>query len=203
MATRAHAYAEVVVYPLAQLALPGFEAPPSDVVHQLFFAVMPDANTAAKIEACARHWQSEMDVKARLLRTERFHITLNVLGADLYLPQQLIDRARAVAASLNAAPFEVTFDRLAHFGRQWVLTSSTGLEALIDFQQKLDSLLKQSHLKTRNAHFTPHLTLLYHKRKFPTREIEPITWTVREFVLIDSLQGETHYEYKGRFPLNG
>lgn len=186
-----------------QFALPGFEAPRSNVLHQLFFALMPDPSTAVRIESRTRDWHSKMGVKSRLRPTEHFHITLNLLGTDFYLPQQLIDRARAVAASLNAAPFEVTFDRLAHFGRQWVLTSSTGLEALIDFQQKLDSLLKQAHLKARNARFTPHLTLLYHNRKFPTREIEPITWTVREFVLIDSLQGETHYEFKGRFPLNG
>lgn len=186
-----------------QFALPGFEAPRSDVLHQLFFALMPDPSTATQIEGRTRHWQSEMGVKAKPRPTDHFHVTLNLLGTDFHLPQQLIDRACAVAASLNATPFEVTLDRLAHFGRQWVLTSSTGLEALIDFQQKLESLLKQAHLTPRNARFTPHLTLLYHNRKFPTREIEPITWTVRDFVLIDSLQGETHYDFEGRFPLNG
>lgn len=187
---------------MTQLALPGLETPLSDVVHQLFFAVMPDPDTAARIAALANHWQSEAGIKAKPRPTGHLHITLNVLGAAFYLPPPVISRACAVAATLSALPFDVTFDRLAHFGRHWVLTSSTGIEALIDFRQRLAGLLKQAYLQAGNARFTPHLTLLYDNRKFATREIEPIKWSVREFVLIDSLQGETHYDFKARFPLN-
>ncbi|WP_421079434.1 hypothetical protein [Paraburkholderia sp. A1RO-5] len=33
------------------------------------------------------------------------------------------------------------------------------------------------------------------------REIKPITWTVREFVLVDSCLGKTRYDTKGRWLL--
>jgi RNA 2',3'-cyclic 3'-phosphodiesterase len=35
------------------------------------------------------------------------------------------------------------------------------------------------------------------------RAIEPIGWTVREFVLIDSLLGKTRYDVKGCWSLRG
>jgi len=39
--------------------------------------------------------------------------------------------------------------------------------------------------------FTPHVTLWYGEREIAENPIEPIGWTVREFVLIHSLRGHT------------
>jgi RNA 2',3'-cyclic 3'-phosphodiesterase len=40
--------------------------------------------------------------------------------------------------------------------------------------------------------FTPHVTLWYGERELAENPIEPIGWTVREFVLIRSLRDHTH-----------
>jgi 2'-5' RNA ligase len=64
-----------------------------------------------------------------------------------------------------------------------------------------------SHLsRERNSGFTPHLTIgrQASQRLRPTL-ITPITWQVKEFVLIRSILHEypARYETLGRFPLRG
>jgi 2'-5' RNA ligase len=49
--------------------------------------------------------------------------------------------------------------------------------------------------------FTPHLTLLYDNRYVEGRDVEPIAWSVREFVLIHSVLGKTRHIHLGRWPL--
>jgi 2'-5' RNA ligase len=46
--------------------------------------------------------------------------------------------------------------------------------------------------------FTPHITLLYAERDVEEHPIEPIYWTVNEFVLIHSMHGHVHL---ARWPL--
>jgi 2'-5' RNA ligase len=54
-----------------------------------------------------------------------------------------------------------------------------------------------------SSHYTPHMTLLYDPRYLAAREVTPVEWTAREFVLIHSLIGKARYEVLGRWPLNG
>ena len=44
----------------------------------------------------------------------------------------------------------------------------------------------------------PHVTLLYDARSVDEHPIQPIFWTVTEFVLIRSMKG---HDYLGRWPL--
>ena len=46
--------------------------------------------------------------------------------------------------------------------------------------------------------FMPHVTLLYAERSVEEHPIEPIRWTVNEFVLIHSMHGHVHL---ARWPL--
>lgn len=193
---------------MPQLTLPGFEVPPLARDHHLFLAVMPDPDTAARIDGMGGRLRSEMRVRSRLLRPERLHITLHSLGGFAYLPEVIVSRACAAAATINVPAFGVTFDRVSSFnGRSgsWplVLTGSTVADELLDFQRELGGALKAAGLRASRARFVPHLTLLYDKDRFGQRAIVPITWTVREFVLIDSWIGKTHYDIKGRWPLRG
>jgi 2'-5' RNA ligase len=43
--------------------------------------------------------------------------------------------------------------------------------------------------------------LLYDDRHLDNQPISPIRWWVREFVLVHSLLGRTHYNFLARFPL--
>ncbi|WP_420997996.1 2'-5' RNA ligase family protein [Cupriavidus sp. 30B13] len=108
--------------------------------------------------------------------------------------------------AIGVPPFGVTFDRISSFnGRPGhhplVLTASAGLDELIRLEQRLGDALRGTGLRVSRARFTPHLTLLYDEVRCDRRAIGPITWTVREFVLIHSWLGKTRYEVKGRWPL--
>ncbi|MFP6559173.1 2'-5' RNA ligase family protein [Paraburkholderia sp. B3] len=191
---------------MTQLSLPGLEALPPTPAHRLFFAVMPDPDTAACIAERAGRWRSEMHVEAGLLHTGRLHVSLHHLGDFAHMPEVIVARACIAATSLEVPPFDVTFDRISSFngrpGHQpLVLTGSAGLDELIDFQQKLGDALRRAALRVSRARFTPHLTLLYDKDRYGLRTVEPITWTVREFVLIHSWLGKTRYDIIGRWPL--
>jgi 2'-5' RNA ligase len=197
---------------VTQLTLPGFEAPNLALEHRLFFALVPDPLTAEHIAGVGEGVCSQLGIRSKLLRTERLHITLHHLGDFPNVPEVIVARACAAAASLVVPPFEVTFDRVLSFKgrpghRPLVLTGETGLNPLIDFQQALGEALGKAlgkaGLRLSRARFTPHLTLLYDEGKFDPRPIEHITWTVRDFVLIHSWLGKTLYVEKGRWPLKG
>jgi len=191
-----------------QLTLPGFEAPNLLLEHRLFFALMPDAHTAEHMARIGERLRAELGIRSRLLQTERLHITLHHLGDFAHVPEVIVARACAAAAKLVVPPFDVTFDQVLSFHgrpdhRPLVLTGTTGLDALVEFQQALGDILKQVGQRVSRARFTPHLTLLYDKGKFDPRPIEPTTWTVGDFVLIHSWLGKTVYVEKGRWPFTG
>jgi RNA 2',3'-cyclic 3'-phosphodiesterase len=189
-----------------QLTLPGFEVLQLGPEHHLFFAVMPDPDTAARIAEMAGRLWSGLPVKARPLDAARLHISLHHLSDFPRAPEVIVPHACAVATNIGMSPFDVTFDRIASFnggaGKQaWVLTGSAGLAELVDLQQGLGSALRQARLRVSGRRFTPHLTLLYSNTRLDPRTIEPITWTVREFVLIHSWHGKGRYDIKGCWPL--
>ena len=188
---------------MTQLTLPGFDVPLPVPEHRFFFATMPDPATAARISEIAEGLRSE---KRRVLHTERLHVTLYSLGDFAYVPGAAITRACAAADRIDVPSFCVTFDQILGFnGRpgHWplVLTGGEELGALIDFQKQLAEALGKVGLRVSGKRFTPHVTLLYGERRLDRRTIEPITWTVREFILIHSWIGRTHYDVMGRWPL--
>ncbi|KVD98959.1 2'-5' RNA ligase family protein [Burkholderia anthina] len=189
---------------MTQLTLPGFDAPPPVPVHRFFFAVMPDPATAVRIAGMANSLRLEKDSP---VGPERLHITLGSLGDFAYVPDATLARARAVADRMDGPSFSVKFDRIISFngrpGHQpLVLMGRVGLEHLIDFRRQLRRALKQeAGLSILPAGFTPHVTLLYGAPRPDEYRIEPITWTVFDFVLIDSWLGKSHYDVLGRWPL--
>ena len=66
-------------------------------------------------------------------------------------------------------------------------------------RQMLGAALTRSGLRrVANTNFTPHVTLLYDGRSVDEHPIQPIFWTVTEFVLIRSMKG---HDYLARWPL--
>jgi 2'-5' RNA ligase len=52
--------------------------------------------------------------------------------------------------------------------------------------------------------YTPHLTLAYGRPVVPLTPLtEPISWTVEDFVLVRSFQGQSRYERLERYRLSG
>ncbi|MBU9607913.1 RNA 2',3'-cyclic phosphodiesterase [Burkholderia multivorans] len=190
---------------MTQLTLPGIEAP--RLHHRLFFAVQLDPHTAARIADAARRLWPDAARTGHWVDTVRLHVTLHSLGEFMHIPPDVIARARDAAQRVRAEPFDVSFDRIVSFSgrsddRPWVLTVTDVSHELIDLQRQLVEALKRTGLRPPRTSFTPHVTLRYDRSRRAPHTIEPIAWTVSEFVLIDSWLGKTHHDVIGRWPLD-
>ncbi|WP_189047781.1 2'-5' RNA ligase family protein [Aliidongia dinghuensis] len=190
-----------------QLWLPGLGGDPTD---GLFFALLPEPSAARRTTEIADRLRGLHGLKGSPLAADRFHVSLHNLGAYAGPPpEEVVARACAAAASVVAEPFGVLFDRAGSFiGRKaklpFVLRSDEPLLPLMAFYQTLGEALARHGLgRWVQRSFTPHLTLLYDARYVDTSAVEPVRWTVHEFVLIRSRLGKTVHIPLGRWSLRG
>lgn len=162
---------------------------------RLFLAAIPDEGTAERIYRLASVLKRAHKFDGRLTPPERLHISLFSFGG---LPERAISAAREAAADVRAEQFEVSFDRTASFrgksgNRPFVLIGRDGLSRLLSFRQMLAVALARRGLRgVASTRFTPHVTLLYGAHGVEEYPIEPIFWTVTEFVLIHSMKGHAY-----------
>jgi 2'-5' RNA ligase len=143
-----------------------------------------------------------LEIGGTPLRPERLHVSLLALVIDGDLPAGLVEEATEVAQTVRMPPLHVIFDRVAGGTRSAVLLPSEPLGALRMLRERLGFALIRAGVDVRlDRRFSPHVTLLYGGQPMPEIEIDPITWTVDEFVLIDSHIGLTHHETLGRWSL--
>ena len=176
---------------------------------RLFFAAFPDPLTAERIAQLAERQRDILDLRGKTLTPGRFHITLNHLGDYPALPADVVAAATQAGAAVAFAPFEVAFDRVESFfkrsgGRPFVLRGGAGLDRLLAFQRALGAAMGKAGLgKHVERSFTPHVTLLYDDQMIAALPVEAIGWTVREFVLVHSLLGQTQHVPLARWALAG
>jgi 2'-5' RNA ligase len=181
-----------------QLSLAGFEAQPSFPV---FFAAYPDPAADERIAQLAGRLHGKLGLTGELQPPVRPHVTTLFLGYYEERPARLRSAARNAVADFASPCFGVSLDRLACFAenRALVLCGDDGVAGFLAVQRALDTAMRRVGVKSRGRP-TPHLTLLYHDRIDPKRVErlaigEPIRWTVREVVLVQSLVGDkTHVE---------
>lgn len=175
------------------------------VTHNLFFGLVPDEATCAALSRTVGELRARHETGGRWVDASRYHMTLHYLGAYSEVPPALVDDACAAAAGLRARAFDVVVDRTGHFphGVGWLGSGgySEGLQAL---WEGLRGALARAHVKVQgHAAFKPHVTVLRDARTpLPQHAIEPVRWSVREFVLIDSQLGRrSAYVRRGAWPL--
>ena len=189
-----------------QLSLTGFSPDATRPTDRLFFAIRPSDEACAQMVKLTAHLRAEHGLKGSPIKPERLPSTLHHLGDHVGVPRALVDQAHAAAASLAVPAFDVAFERVASFARPrnlpLVLRGDKGLVPLVAFQHALGAAMARSGLGRRvEAHFTPHVTLLYDDRQVTEKGIEPIVWTVDELVLVHSLLGQTVHKTLARWPL--
>ena len=162
---------------------------------RLFLATIPDPATAERIHRLASVLKRAHRFSGKLIAPDRLHVSLFSLTG---LPDHQICAAYEAAAELRSKPFEVSFDRTASFrggpgNRPFVLIGEEGLRRLQSFRQMLAAALTRRGLRRlANTNFTPHITMLYDVRSADEYPVEPVVWTVAEFVLVHSLKGHQH-----------
>lgn len=180
-----------------QGSLPGFESDlPTD---RLFLAIFPDPQHATQLATLAAHHLATHHLGGNAVDADRLHVTVFHLGDYVGLPPGLVANATAALSHLAAQPFTIRFDQIGSFGNRQsksplVLTASEGNEALHALHKQLVTHLRGSALGqwTRSS-FVPHMTMAYDKATIPFEKITPVSWPVREVVLIHSLLGKTRH----------
>ena len=117
-----------------------------------------------------------------------------------------MEKAKSLADAVSAPAFRVSLNHVESWkgdphplvlaGEEGVL----GVELLYAAIHK--ALVAGTMAPRREPPFQPHVSLLWDKTPAPRTFVEPIGWTAREFVLLDSLFGEGRHEILGRWPLN-
>ena len=172
---------------------------------RLFLAAIPDRETAASIFRLAGVLKHAHMFSGKLIAIDRLHVSLFFVGAMAKAEVRAFRLERV--GELSVPPFEVSFDRTASFhgkpgSRPFVLIGGDGLGRLRSFRKDLASHLRREGLRrVANTNFEPHVTLLYDARSADEYPLgEPIAWTIKEIVLIHSLNG---YEHVAKWRLVG
>ena len=104
-------------------------------------------------------------------------------------------------------PFDVRFDRIMSFANKdkhpLVLLGGSEQSELQEFHARLGRALKDAGFRRIQKSFTPHVTLLYDIRLVPETRVPPVSWTVRNFALIHSPQGQSRHNQIAGFELAG
>jgi len=173
--------------------------------HRLFFAIQPDAEAADRIQQLLGALRRRHDLTGRAIARPRLHITLAMAGASDAPPSDdTVAWARRAASRIAERPFVVALNHV----QAWIGEEARGPvvllgdEGVIGVHQMRDALKTALGGRTvQDAHYQPHLTLLYDRIGLLEQTIDPIRWMVRDFVLIHSPYGQGVHNILGRWPL--
>ena len=193
------------------LAQPGFaeseDLPSPD--DRIFFAALPDAGAKADIGWRASRVCGEGRLAANGFDMDRLHVSLCFLATYAGLLPAIRQRARQAASTVRMSPFTVAFNCLTRFSRgdgkrPLVLLGDDGVGGLTALQRSLGMAMLDAGLAHRlQPGYTPHVTLMYGTFPIEEQTIEPVRWTVRDFVLVQSLHGKRRHLQLERWPLGG
>lgn len=174
--------------------------PRSQPIHRYFFALLPDAMAARRIQAFAERQFGEKG----LMRADRLHVTLAITADFNAAYPALAEALRRAGDMVAAAPFDLALDQLSRTRETAALRSAHGLPPLRALQEAIARAMAAQGVPMRpNWRFNPHVTLMYRKGDpLLLRPVENFGWAVREFVLIESLVGATRHNQLGRWSLS-
>ena len=182
--------------------LPGLELRRLD---NLFFALRPQREIVPALDAAAAGAALRHGLYGKPLGETRYHVSLQSVMALEGVPDSTVGRIDQAARMIDLPAFEIRFDRIMSFGGRYgkhalVLAGCMSPDAQALYRQ-LGLAMRAVGLRSGSGRFVPHVTLLYDRKRIDMEAVEPISWRVTGFVLIDSLQGRSIHEEKGCWPL--
>ena len=176
---------------------------------RLFIGLFPDEAAKHAAHGIGRRAASELNLSGELLPIDRFHTSLAHLSDRKRVRSKDEFAADLAARMVRIQPFEITHGRLGSFpaapkpGRPpehpLVLLADEG--PVMDLHAALGAGLRRFRYRVPET-FRPHLTLSYNRQFLPARAIEPITFVVKEFVLVHSRLWLTDYRILRRWTLH-
>jgi 2'-5' RNA ligase len=136
----------------------------------------------ARCQVCAQRAYYGLDDS---YPSDRLHSTLLRLGDEVDWPAARLDEFRRLLGTVVVEPFPVMFDLIA--GN--LLRGAKGMPKAAEFHRVLRKKAEMCGVQIEH-NFWLHLTLAYRGTPIAAaRQIDPISWTVEEFLLIRSDRG--------------
>jgi RNA 2',3'-cyclic 3'-phosphodiesterase len=176
------------------------------MTNRLLFMHRPEEGTAQAMVGLTDLLKRGYALTGNPFPPDRLHSTLQNLGDYSDLSPALVAAARRAAVIVAVPPVEVAFDRVMTFSggpgnRPLVLRGGAGV---VPLQRAIGKAMAKVGLGAFvNRSFTPHITLLRGDGVVEEQAVETFCWTVREFVLVNSLVGQGKYVELGRWSLGG
>jgi RNA 2',3'-cyclic 3'-phosphodiesterase len=172
----------------------------------LFFALLPPEEIRPAIETLGGRLQQAHRLRGRRIANGRLHNTLTAVHDPRCRLEDTVARAKWVGARIKYPPFPVRFEMTGSFNlhrerNPFVLRGEEGLKPLIGFQQEVCAQMARAGFAVAR-NYTPHITLLWADRCVDEYPIAPIGWTVRDFVLVMSLAGQSRHIPVARWQLH-
>ena len=172
----------------------------------VFFAVQPNADIVQCLGRLAWSLLGKHKLRGRPRPDRCFHVTLHGIGNYAELPRDAVAAIDDAASAIATPSFLVAFDRVRNFGggrnRALVLVGDQGVAGLRMFQHELvTALQKIGFARRKEPTCEPHITLLHYEGGIADQAVEETRWTVREFVLVRSLHGQSRHLSLARWPL--
>lgn len=170
---------------------------------RLFFALWPEAAARARLAALACDLQKTCGGRAP--PPANIHLTLAFIGL---LAASRLQELTGIAATLAAAPFELTLDRIGCWRAQrlaWAGMRQCPGE-LVALAAALHDELHAHGFPVERRVFRPHVTLLRDMAMPPAQtDFRAVHWHARSFVLACSEPSSRGVRYRvvGEWPLAG
>ncbi|MBA8876968.1 2'-5' RNA ligase family protein [Phyllobacterium myrsinacearum] len=174
---------------------------------RLFLGILLDSDMQGVVDACRTGMINDHRLTRKsLIGSSRFHISLHHLGDHKRLRSSVLFAAKRAGTAVSIPPFEITFRSAKSFeggqpGRKPLVLIGEG-EGLTRLHTILGACLMRNGLPGIRGTFTPHLTLLYSSKTVSEQPIEPIRFTVKDFVLIHSRLRLSEYRILQRWTLH-
>ena len=156
----------------------------NEAKQRLFFALWPDASTAAALATLAQQVAAESG--GRPTAPGNVHVTLAFLGDQ---PRRIARELSAAAARISAPSFDLVLDSVDSWRKNAVAWA--GVQAvpppLVELQQKIAQSLLVSGLEPEERPFAVHVTLARRIAVAVRHPLAPpLVWHVTAFALVVS-----------------
>lgn len=178
-------------------------------INSLFVAILPDEAASRSVSEFRNDLGEQHGPLGKLVPSGQFHVTLAFV--DDYsgdIPSKVVGNVSAACeAAARVQPFVARFDHLESFrnkpGNLPLVLGGDENPELMEFQKSLmKELIYRGLPCKKNPKFNPHLTLSRGSKEVARQSIAPITWTVGEIVLVQSVIGKGKHLHLGRWKLD-
>lgn len=158
---------------------------------RFFFALWPDNLTRENIINC----RSQFTLSGHISEPSKLHITLLFLGKLNVNQQQNIIRQ---TEEIICPGFKLCLNHTGYFKKSkavWLGLKSIP-NALLELHEQLLYIAEKCHISTQQQAYKPHVTLARKSVSIGAQQILPITWQIRNFVLVESIDTNKGAKYQ-------